>query len=310
MQFSEWLSPDCSIQIINMKKFSILLIIAGLFYLPAHACDICGCGVSNYNPFLFPHLSRSYVSLSYIHRSYRTASHTAEGEQDYTTMMLAAQYSLTKRIQLLTMLQFGVNNYISDGTKRKLNGLGDASIMFNYTAWEKMTKICRQTFVLGGGFKLPSGKYQAAKSSAIEENIFQLGTGSTDFIFNTSYRASFRKWMVSVAGTYKYNTQNKDDYRFGDVLTSGTTLAYKQEFDGISLMPYLAVTNEWQYRDADNHVLQNASGGNVLYTGAGIDVNTKKLAAGFNYQFAASQNLAGGVLQAKPRLTAHISFTL
>jgi hypothetical protein len=47
-----------------------------------------------------------------------------------------------------------------------------------------------------------------------------------------------------------------------------------------------------------------------LFTGGGIDINTKKVAVGFNYQFATAQNLSKGEVIAKPRLTAHISFVL
>jgi hypothetical protein len=56
--------------------------------------------------------------------------------------------------------------------------------------------------------------------------------------------------------------------------------------------------------------LQNHSGGDVLYTGAGLDISAKRITIGMNYQVAANQNLVQGELQAKPRLSARLSFSL
>ncbi len=68
--------------------------------------------------------------------------------------------------------------------------------------------------------------------------------------------------------------------------------------------------NERQMQDASHNVLQAQSGGHVLYTGSGVDLNTRKLAFGVNYQWAADQNIAAGAIVVKPRVTAHVLFML
>jgi hypothetical protein len=62
--------------------------------------------------------------------------------------------------------------------------------------------------------------------------------------------------------------------------------------------------------DANKRVLQSYSRGNILLAGGGLDVNTRKIAVGLNYQASISQNIARGEIQAKPRLSAHVSFIL
>ena len=80
--------------------------------------------------------------------------------------------------------------------------------------------------------------------------------------------------------------------------------------ENFSIAPYVQLINETHYRDADNHVLQNHSGGDILYTGGGVDVSVKRMTIGINGQVAANQNLLQGELQAKPRFSARLSFSL
>jgi hypothetical protein len=54
-----------------MKRFFITILLFTLF-LSSRACDICGCGVGNFNPYLFPHLSKNFVNFSYQYRYYKT----------------------------------------------------------------------------------------------------------------------------------------------------------------------------------------------------------------------------------------------
>ena len=283
--------------------------VAGIFQ--ANACDICGCGVSNYNPFLFPHLSKTYLSLSYLHRTYHTHQGTEyAGTEYYNSILAAGQYSFGKKLQVVAMLPYQINRLDNAEGVKNISGVGDASILVNYKLWDKMTKQNRHTILIGGGFKLPTGKYSPAKNETINDQNFQLGTGSFDYLLNASYRLSYRKWMFGAASSYKYNTSNHDDYRFGDVLTNGATIVYRQEMDNFSLAPYVQLVHEKQMKDASNHVIHEHSGRHVLYTGAGLDINTRKIAVGFNYQFAPEQDLAHGDINVKPRFTTHISFIL
>ncbi|TCJ12128.1 hypothetical protein EPD60_16380 [Flaviaesturariibacter flavus] len=295
-----------------MKRI-LTTVLAGILLAatPAAACDICGCGVSYYNPYLFPHLSKSYIGLSSIHRTYTTLSHEGDASRErYHTLLLTAQYSLSRKIQLVGMLPWQFNTLQSSTGERHLSGAGDVTLLGQYRPWEHNSdKGIRQAVLVGAGVKLATGRYVPAATNKADDQNFQLGSGSNDLLLNGSYRVSLRKLTFSVSASYKYNNANSDDYRFGDIANVGIQAAWRQEWRRWSLSPYVQVSGDWMLKDADQHVLQTVSGGSVCYAGGGFDVNNRRLAFGASYQFAAAQDLAGGQIRVQPRLSLRTSVT-
>jgi len=246
-----------------------------------------------------------------MHRYYRTHSDAGiSGKEYYNSYLLTAQYSIGKNFLVTGMLPYQSNNLVNDQGSRNLSGMGDAGFLLNYRLLNRVTKGISQTLVIGAGLKLPTGKYTPAKTEEIDDQNFQLGTGSVDYILNASYNISLKKWAFIAATSYKYNSCNSDGFRFGDVFSTGATAVYRIDRNKISISPYAQVIGEIQMKDAASHVIQDHSGGHTFYTGAGIDVNTRKIAMGINYQLPAVQNMAEGQIAVHPRISAHISFVL
>ena len=293
-----------------MRKLMICLNLT-LAFSASQACDICGCGVGNYNPFLFPHLARNYWGVSWIHRHYVTyADDGSIGHEYYNSVLLSGQYSPFERLQLAIMAPWQLNTLNNLDGQKKISGIGDITALANYRLLDKSNVAVRQTIIVGVGVKLPTGKYISVKDEEIEGQNFQAGTGSIDYLLNSSYHLGWRQWTLSVASSYKYNTRNQDQYRYGDVFMNGITAVYQKQLRNFSLSPYAQLINEAQMKDADNHILQAHSGGQVLYAGGGLDMNTGRISGGINYQFAARQNLAQGSIAVKPRFSAHLLITL
>lgn len=291
-----------------MKKTFVAFLLA-ILCQQATACDICG-GVSHLNPYMFPHLSRSYVSFAYLRNLYSSTEDGTLSNSNNSTLLLSGQYTVNGKLQLLAMVPYHFNQTTVGEASSSTEGLGDVTILANYNLFRVQTAALTHAFSLGAGVKLPTGRNGSNNLIDLTSEALQLGTGSLDYLASAIYRVNTGNFTLSTVGSYKYTTPNNGDYRYGDVLTTGATAVYTINRKDISLNPYLQIMNETHYRDAASHVLQNGSGGSVTYAGAGLDVSTSRLTIGANAQVAARQNLMRGNLTAKPKFSARISVTL
>ena len=131
-----------------MKKIFITVLLLPLF-LSTRACDICGCGVGNFNPYMFPHLSKNFINFSYQHRYYQT--HFLENGEEmnnrehYNTFSLTGQYSPFKNLQLMAVVPFQANRQSGPEGNKSLNRLGDVVFLVIISCWIKSVvrkKIC------------------------------------------------------------------------------------------------------------------------------------------------------------------------
>src|SRR5690242_14456097 len=70
----------------TMRRVFIVLL-AVIIANCTKACDICGCGVGNFNPYMFPHLVQRFVSIGYNYRTYETKAH-----DDFGNAMFNKEY--------------------------------------------------------------------------------------------------------------------------------------------------------------------------------------------------------------------------
>jgi hypothetical protein len=118
-----------------------------------------------------------------------------------------------------------------------------------------------------------------------------------------------RKWILNFSNTYKYNTANKDGFRYGDVYSAYLVAGKRIDFEKGALLPYCRMSYENMLHDAVSHVLQGSSGGNLLLAGPGLDVNTKHFTAGISYHIPINQSLSGGLIEARPGFMVQLAKT-
>ena len=303
-----------------MKKFFITILLFPLF-LCSKACDICGCGVGNFNPYLFPHLSKNFVNFSYQYHYYRTHFYENGEEMNnrerYNTFSLAGQYSPFKNLQLMTVVPFQVNQQSGPEGNKSLSGLGDVIFQANYKLMDKITgkekDMLRQSLLAGAGIKLATGDYHFDESnqSHVGNSNFQAGTGSTDYLINTYYSLRYRKLGFSTGFTYKMNTENKSGYRFGNRFLNVTQVKYIKDLKTFSFVPSIGVMFEKMQEDEQDGIKvdENRTGGYNTQLLLGADFNTAKWALGINYAASIKQNLAAGQIEARPGINVHLSYS-
>jgi hypothetical protein len=111
-----------------------------------------------------------------------------------------------------------------------------------------------------------------------------LGTGSFDFLLSTIYTLRRNKAGFNVESTYKINTSNKEDYRFGNQFNVSGNFFYWFETPAITVLPFLGAYYENAARHTDDEVTQINTGGTALFASLGTQVYYRNFTLGLTFQ--------------------------
>ncbi|NLR77488.1 transporter [Chitinophaga eiseniae] len=306
-----------------MKKISILCIIILVSYYTANACDICGCGVGSYYIGLLPDFKQRFIGLRYQHKTMR--SHLGPGgttsylttQETYQTAELWGGWNIGRRFRVLGFVPVNINSRENQGIATSKSGWGDVAAVGYYQLLDKQHttgkgQLLVQSLWIGGGVKLPTGRYEPAERKENEDapNNFQLGTASTDFTLNAAYDIRLMDIGINTNVSYKLNTANKYDYRYGNKFTANVLAYYKIRVAGkVSLAPNAGILYETAAKDKEaGKFTVDMSGGYSLLATAGMEATVGKISAGINFQPVISQQLADLRVKAGSRAMVHLTY--
>jgi hypothetical protein len=306
-----------------MKKIIIILITI-FFGTKSYACEICGCGVGGYYIGILPEFHRHIFGVRYRYNSLKT--HIGAGGSNtylttaemYRTAEIWGGWNIGKKFRVMAAVPYAFNERDNQGISKTKNGIGDISVNGYYQLLNSRhvilsNKLLVQSLWVGGGIKLPTGKYTPAdkENTTQNTNLFQLGTASTDFSVNAMYDVRLQDVGINTSISYKMNTANKYNYNYGNKLNATAQAYYKIGIKKkFSIAPNAGIMYEQSKKDIDNKILVDVSGGNLLLGSIGLEASGKKISVGTNWQTPLSQNLANGFVKANSRLMVHISFLL
>lgn len=285
------------------------------------ACDICGSGVGSGYIGLLPEFSKKIIGLRYRHNTLKT--HIGAGgrttylttDETYRTAELWGGWTIGNKLRIMGSLPVNFNEKKNSETNASREGLGDASVLGYYRILDRKNslsnKLLTQSLWMGVGIKLPTGKYEVTSKlqGAQDPNIFQLGTGSTDFTINAMYDVRLMDLGINATASYKLNTKNKEGYQYGNKLSTSAQAYYKFKIsNSLTIAPNAGVLLETAQRDKDNGFISDVSGGHSICGTAGVELNFNRIAIGANAQNPLSQKLANGSVKAGNRIMFHVSF--
>jgi hypothetical protein len=302
-----------------MKKI-VLFSFVYLFTLSGYSCDICGCGLGNYYIGMVPQFNGSFFGVRYHYRAFHTqiAADKTQFSNDYfNTVELWGGLNIGKRWQVLAFVPYSFNKQISDDGVTKSNGLGDIATLVNYSLLEKTTvnkhnKLVFQQLWIGAGIKAPTGTSAIDPSAAdiVALANSQLGSGSTDFLFNAAYTMRINKIGFTTNSSYKINTRNKESYHFGNRFSSNNFFHYSIKKGNATIIPNIGFLYEHSMANKLNNAAVAQTGGFAGMGAAGVEVSFKKISVGFNAQAPVFQDYAEGQTQTRFRSMVHVTFAL
>ena len=258
------------------------------------------------------------MGIRYHYMTYNTvmaSDATQHSDNYYNTIDIWGGINLGTRWKVLAFIPYHINKQVDDDGTTNNNGLGDITVLANYKLWSKIsvkgnTGISQQLWI-GGGLKLATGKFDVNvkdPATTVADINAQLGTGTTDFIFNTMYNVRIGSWGINTTASYKANTANSG-YKFGNHLMANVIGSYKIACkNGNNLLPNIGLMYENTDANSVNGANVASTGGYLATASAGVEYSTHKLTYGINAQLPVSQNYADGQTKLGWRTNAHITF--
>ncbi|MGB3464755.1 MAG: hypothetical protein WBA74_05785 [Cyclobacteriaceae bacterium] len=284
-----------------MKRLFILFLLlgSGLASHSVYACDVCGCKLGGLYFGILPQFENHFVGLRYSNAAFRAAvnynSDYLEDETSndlYQRIDLIGRYSLSEKWKVNVIVPYLMNEM--DGSHQRIvsNGIGDPMIIAYYQLVNNGADIARKNkhaLLIGGGLKLPLGEFTAEDQGEIINRNFQLGSGSLDYLLSANYTVRRKAAGINAEASYKLNTANSDNYRFGNQFNMSTYAFYWMEWSGVSLLPYAGSYFEY----GDNHTnfdfREVNTGGHATFASMGMQVYAGNLTVNMQYQVPVAQ---------------------
>lgn len=298
-----------------MKKFFFSAI---LLFLTASsfACDICGCSSGNYFIGPFPWFHKHFIGVRYSFRSFNTVlkNDASQYSKDfYQTAEIWGGWNFGKKWQLLAFLPYNINRQTSDDGINKTTAFGDVTFIANYnllntTEKNKQGNRVSQQLMIGGGLKLPTGKFSADPDDFLPSVNNQAGTGTVDLLLTSMYSIRINSWSLNSNINYKFN-QSAQHFQFGNRFNAAAYLSHTIATRKTTLYPNAGLQYELLSVNKFEKIKVADTGGNALLASAGLETNFNKIAVGINTQIPVHQNLSNGQTSIVIRGMLHVTYT-
>lgn len=297
-----------------MKK--LLLIIALLSCINSSACDVCGCGNGSSFFGILPQSHFKFGGLRYQNKTFDShfTSKLLRTEENFQSIEPWLRLYPIKKTQLILMGSFQSNTQtmVASGDIKTLSGFGDVSALAHYnvvnTFFDSTAHTLDHVWLLGGGIKLPTGKYDYTMSqNEVANPNFQLGTGSVDYLLNSIYTIRKNNIGLNVDLSYKINGTNKNHYKFANKSRAILNGFMQLTAGGFTFLPNLGILGEYNTHDKQNGIDNQFSGGYLSTAMLGSEVYYKKITAGFSLQKPIAQDLSGSQLKLRNSFMCHLT---
>lgn len=278
-------------------------------------CDACGCSASGGSMGFASMLNTNFIGIRYFNQSYKITdglySNSPWYAENFNTIQVWARFPVVKNFQVSALLPYHFHNRETASGKQSISGIGDATVLGMYKIYQthKDSTVLVHTLQLGGGVKIPFGKFDQANNGSVNPS-YQVGTGSWDFLLATEYVVKRKQFGLNTMLNYVIKTENEKQYRFGNQFNYATTFFYLYEKDKYSIAPQLGFAGEVY---EDNYQLGQKvrnTAGDIFMGKLGFEIGKDKFSLGANVMLPIQQNLTGGNVEANYRWSLNLNYSL
>ena len=278
-------------------------------------CDACGCSASGGSMGFASMLNSNFVGIRYFNQQYQSTdglyTNSLWYTENFTTTQIWARIPVKENIQVSVLLPYQSHNRETATGSQAINGIGDITLLAMYRLYQTKTDSTyfAHTLQMGGGVKMPTGKFNEANSGAVNPS-FQLGTGSWDYLLATEYIVRRKQFGLNTLLNYVIKTENQKNYRFGNQLNYAGTFFYLYEKDALSFAPQIGLAGELYESNFQYGERLNETSGNALFGKIGFEAGRNAFSFGANVMLPIQQNLTGGNVEANYRWSINLNYSL
>jgi|SRR5664279_2974471 len=302
------------------KQVFLFFVSVCLFGFSAEACPICGCGGGNLYVGLLPDFKYQFIGLRFHASQYHTqlvSDPSQFSTNDYSSIELWGGLRLGKKFQLLAFVPYYMNKQVGDDGATYTHGLGDITVMGQYQVFKSpdhsSARSLKQQMWMGGGIKLPTGPFNANmldSNTTVADINAQIGTGSVDFLINGMYGFSIRNFGLNLSASYKINTVNAQNYKYGNKFQSNLIASYHLGRRMITTTPNIGLGYENVAINKLGAKAVQFTGSQILTAIAGVEIDFGKVGVGINGQLPLAQNFAEGQTKMRFNGMMHLTYQL
>jgi len=279
-------------------------------------CDACGCSASGGSMGFSSMLNNNFVGLRYFKQSYTSRdgifANSPWIDENFNTIQAWARIPVTEKVQISALVPYHFHERELTAGTESIAGLGDITVMALYTVYEtqKDSTFFTHKLNVGGGLKIPTGKFTEANNLGSVNQSFQLGTGSWDFPLVSEYVIKHNNLGLNTTLNYIFKTENSKNYQYGDQFNYAGTFFYLFDLNTFQIVPQAGLAGElYQTNKQHNLDLPNTAG-DILFGKFGIEAGKDKFSVGVNAMLPINQNLSGGNMEANYRWSVNLNYTL
>jgi hypothetical protein len=263
-------------------KILTTVVLAGACAQPALACDLCSVYAASEaqggsGEGLFGGVAEQFTHFGTLQED----GHKIPGEGQYIDSSVAqvfAGYNFNNWLGVQLNLPVIYRAYGSDTMHGTVSGIGDMSLLGNFTAYRALSENFNFTWGLLGGVKFPTGDSSKLNTpdSELPEGIgghdLALGSGSYDGLVGTGVFTRWKRLFGTANVQYAIRTEGDFQHQYAnDLVWFGGPGVYLALTHSYTLSLQAVVSGETKGKDTFAGVPDNDSAETLVYLGPQVN---------------------------------------
>lgn len=286
----------------------------------ARACDMCGCAMGGNYMGIFPQFNKNVIGLRHQYRNFNHPNTYLNFNGD--SRVLSDEFRSTElwgrfyphpKVQAFVFLPLRSHTRFESEKETRISGIGDISLTANYAlinTGDSLDRDFKHTLLIGGGFKLPTGKYQQRdEDRVLLPAQFQIGTGGYTLLANVNYTLRYRAFGLNTDLSYRHNTANEWEYLFGAQTAAVANFFYWINTPKAAVLPSAGLAWERYQKDTEFDIEKPETGGQVALINIGVDMYFSRFFFQASVQKPIAQDLPFAQPEAGLRANIGLAYT-